>query len=298
MIAQNPDDAGIYLEVARVHEYFLDVYEMRKDKKAAEEAVDKAIDAAQLNDKSADAHSLLADLYGRKISLGSAVFAGPKFGPKVKEENAKAMALDEQESSRLGQPWPSVPDDPENVCWRRHQAIDSFQKSLAIDSLQDETWVWLAKAFQKQGDTSKARDAIQHALSLNRALVLSGRRPRAWRNREIWFAMQASLRLHIFSNAPSIQVLGHDLLSIDRECCVLLIDILIDIRHASLFLSEALRRRVVDLTDTIALAAASLSIDYKLPMADAIIYATAQAHQAELITSDAHFSGLPGVTLI
>jgi predicted nucleic acid-binding protein len=33
-------------------------------------------------------------------------------------------------------------------------------------------------------------------------------------------------------------------------------------------------------------------------MADAIIYATAQAHQAELITSDAHFSRLPGVTLI
>ena len=67
---------------------------------------------------------------------------------------------------------------------------------------------------------------------------------------------------------------------------------------ANLFLSEALRRRVVDLTDTMALAAASLSIDYKLPMADAIIYATAQAHQAELITSDAHSSGLPGVTLI
>jgi predicted nucleic acid-binding protein len=67
---------------------------------------------------------------------------------------------------------------------------------------------------------------------------------------------------------------------------------------ANIFLSEALRRRVVNLTDTIVLAAASHSIDYKLPMADAIIYATAQAHQAALITSDAHFSGLPGVTLI
>ena len=68
--------------------------------------------------------------------------------------------------------------------------------------------------------------------------------------------------------------------------------------HCESAVSEALRRRVVDLTDTLALAAASLSIDYKLPMADAIIYATAQAHQAELITSDAHFSGLAGVTLI
>ena len=68
--------------------------------------------------------------------------------------------------------------------------------------------------------------------------------------------------------------------------------------EANVFLSQALRRTVVDLTETIALAAASLSIDYKLPMADAIIYATARAHQAELITSDAHFSGLTGVTLI
>src|SRR5712692_8913654 len=73
---------------------------MRKDKQAAAAAVDKAIEAVQrsiqLNDKSADAHSLLADLYGRKITLGNAMFAGPKLGPKVKEENAKAMALEEK----------------------------------------------------------------------------------------------------------------------------------------------------------------------------------------------------------
>jgi predicted nucleic acid-binding protein len=67
---------------------------------------------------------------------------------------------------------------------------------------------------------------------------------------------------------------------------------------ADAFLSEALRRTVVDLTDTIALAAASLSIDHKLPMADAIIYATARRHQAELITSDAHFARLSGVTVL
>jgi predicted nucleic acid-binding protein len=67
---------------------------------------------------------------------------------------------------------------------------------------------------------------------------------------------------------------------------------------ANIFLSEAMGRNVVDLTDTIALAAASYSIDYKLPMADAIIYATARGHQAELITSDAHFAGLPGVTVL
>jgi cytochrome c-type biogenesis protein CcmH/NrfG len=170
-IAQNPNDAGAYLDLARVQEYFLDVYEMRKDKRAATGAVGKALDAArrsiQLNDKSADAHCLLADLYGRKISLSNAMFAGPKFGPKIKEENAKAMALDDK-NPRV---WASLGRQylmsPKMFGGDVTKALESFQKSLALDSSQDETWVWLAKAFQKQGDNAKARDAAQHALQLN-----------------------------------------------------------------------------------------------------------------------------------
>jgi len=64
------------------------------------------------------------------------------------------------------------------------------------------------------------------------------------------------------------------------------------------FAGEALGREVAPLDGKVALAAAELSIRHQLPMADAIIYATAQAHQAELVTSDTHFSGLPGVTII
>ncbi len=67
---------------------------------------------------------------------------------------------------------------------------------------------------------------------------------------------------------------------------------------ANLFLSEALRRQVVDLTETIALAAVSVSIDHRLPMADAMIYATGRQYRAQVVTSDAHFAGLPGVTLV
>jgi Tfp pilus assembly protein PilF len=47
------------------------------------------------------------------------------------------------------------------------KAIESLQKSLALDATQDETWLWLAKAFAKHGEEPKAHDAIQHALSLN-----------------------------------------------------------------------------------------------------------------------------------
>ncbi len=170
-VAQNPNDAGLYFDLARVQGFLLDVYEMRKDKKAAAGTVDKAIDAAQrsiqINDKSADVHSLLADLYGRKISLGNAMFAGPKFGPKVKEENAKAMALDDKNPrvwASLGRQFLMT---PKMFGGDIAKAIESFQKSLAIDPSQDETWVWLAKASQKQGDMSKARDAVHRALLLN-----------------------------------------------------------------------------------------------------------------------------------
>ena len=69
---------------------------------------------------------------------------------------------------------------------------------------------------------------------------------------------------------------------------------------AERFLSTAFnfQDREIVLDVSLAALAAKTSLRSNLPMADAIIYATAQAHQAELVTSDAHFSGLPGVTLI
>jgi len=55
---------------------------------------------------------------------------------------------------------------------------------------------------------------------------------------------------------------------------------------------------VVSLDTEIALAAAEVCRNHKLATADAIIFATARAHGAALITCDRHFDGLPGVTLI
>ena len=52
---------------------------------------------------------------------------------------------------------------------------------------------------------------------------------------------------------------------------------------------------VEPLTESIALAAADHGVIDGLSIADAIIYATARFHNAELITSDAHFAALPGV---
>ena len=47
-----------------------------------------------------------------------------------------------------------------------------------------------------------------------------------------------------------------------------------------------------------AVEAARLGLAHSLPLADSIIYATAQRHHAEPWTHDAHFCGLLGVRFV
>ena len=53
--------------------------------------------------------------------------------------------------------------------------------------------------------------------------------------------------------------------------------------------------KIVELTSPIALAAATLGLEYKLPLADSVVFATAQVFEAVLWTQDADFEGLTGV---
>lgn len=69
-------------------------------------------------------------------------------------------------------------------------------------------------------------------------------------------------------------------------------------KDVQMFESEALRRDVIYIDEYIAMSAATVSLHYKLAMADALIYATAQRHRARLVTSDTHFANVPGVTIL
>ncbi len=57
------------------------------------------------------------------------------------------------------------------------------------------------------------------------------------------------------------------------------------------------KTRVIDLTEELALTAADLSLAHKTAMADSIVLAVARAYDAELVTTDAGFEGISGVTL-
>jgi predicted nucleic acid-binding protein len=52
---------------------------------------------------------------------------------------------------------------------------------------------------------------------------------------------------------------------------------------------------VVELDANLALSAARISVDLKLPMADSVMLAAARAFGATLWTQDEHFEGLPDV---
>lgn len=56
--------------------------------------------------------------------------------------------------------------------------------------------------------------------------------------------------------------------------------------------------QLIDLSDAVALGAARLSFDLKLPLADSIILFSARMHHAKLWTQDAHFEGISGVSFI
>jgi predicted nucleic acid-binding protein len=52
---------------------------------------------------------------------------------------------------------------------------------------------------------------------------------------------------------------------------------------------------VIDLDASLAVSAARLSVEHKLPLADSVILATAREHDATLWTQDADFEGLENI---
>ena len=67
---------------------------------------------------------------------------------------------------------------------------------------------------------------------------------------------------------------------------------------ALLFSGRLSATQVVQLTESIALLAADVSLRHGLAMADAIVYATAKDQEAEVVTGDADLKDLPGVVYV
>ena len=67
---------------------------------------------------------------------------------------------------------------------------------------------------------------------------------------------------------------------------------------ALLFTGQLNATHIINLTASIALLAADMSLRHGLAMADAIVYATAKDQEAEVVTGDADLKNLPGVVYV
>ncbi len=66
--------------------------------------------------------------------------------------------------------------------------------------------------------------------------------------------------------------------------------------HEALMAATVMQQgQVVDLDASLALEAARLAVELRLPLADSVMLATARAHRATLWTQDADFQGIAGV---
>ena len=67
------------------------------------------------------------------------------------------------------------------------------------------------------------------------------------------------------------------------------------LNEAQIHVSDMKQGEIVEIDESLALSAAKLSAELKLPMADSLILATARANNATLWTQDEHFKDLDGV---
>jgi predicted nucleic acid-binding protein len=71
-----------------------------------------------------------------------------------------------------------------------------------------------------------------------------------------------------------------------------------DVNVAQTHIGDMKLGTIVDLDESLALSAAKISVDLRLPMADSLIIATARANNATFWTQDEHFKDLDGVKYI
>jgi len=163
-------------DLGRTDSYIANVRERQRDKKTAQQVLDSAImntrRSIDLDDEFADAHALLAELYGRKIGYGG-VFTGMRIGPKAEADVQRALELDRNNPRIyivLGRRQLYAPrvfgGDIE-------KAIESFRKATIVDPHYDESFVWLAIAYDKKGDARSARVAVEELLRLKSRNVIA-----------------------------------------------------------------------------------------------------------------------------
>lgn len=173
---QDPMNAPCVVGLARTEFYLVKVEEIANHTDASRRMLDNAVSDAQravaLNDESAEAHALLADLYGAKIT---GMMSGMKYGPKANAESQRALQLDPNNAFVYAVLGRKYFYSPSAFGGDINKAIDSFKHAAALNPHSDEDLVWVAKAYRKKGDAAHADQALAQALKINPRSIFAQR---------------------------------------------------------------------------------------------------------------------------
>lgn len=139
----------------------------REAAKAFSESEKWAKEALKANKKSSDAHRLLADSYMRLMS-----YKGPLYlmsqGPQALKLLKKALSLEKNNYPALNSLAMYYINAPAIGGGDLDQGVEALKSALRSTDQFDNfiSYVWLGTAWQKKGDTEKAREYFRQALMI------------------------------------------------------------------------------------------------------------------------------------
>jgi tetratricopeptide (TPR) repeat protein len=166
--AKAPKDAAAQYRLALASSYLAEVEIEVHDKKAARQAAERGIQAADqaiaLKPDDAENYRVLATLCGQAITD---MLSGLNYGSRAKDAIGKAVSLAPKSSPVWVARGVGNYYLPAQLGGGAAEAIADFRKAIGLDSRNAEAWLWLGIALRKQNQDAEARQAFGKALALD-----------------------------------------------------------------------------------------------------------------------------------
>jgi tetratricopeptide (TPR) repeat protein len=166
--ARKPNDAEAQYRCALASSYLAEVDQELRDKKAARQAAEVGIKAAEkavaLKPDSAENYRILGTLYGQAITD---LISGLTYGPRAKDAIAKAIARAPNSSVVYVARGVGNYYLPPQLGGGVESALADFHKAIELDPRNAEAYLWLGLSLRKENKDAEARRAFEKSLELN-----------------------------------------------------------------------------------------------------------------------------------
>ena len=166
--ARAPNDAEAQYRCALASSYLAEVDQELHDKKAARQAAEVGIKAAEkavaLKPDNAENYRILGTLYGQAITD---LISGLTYGPRAKDAIAKALARAPNSSTVYVARGVGNYYLPPQLGGGLESAVADFHKAIELDPRNAEAYLWLGLSLRKGNKDAEARHAFEKSLELD-----------------------------------------------------------------------------------------------------------------------------------